>query len=665
MSAQALEKKSILKITRSIRKIVDLINSGNIKTAQLRIDNLLKKNPEDDRVLALKGHVCQQLGDYSEALNYCRNALERSPEKDQYHLACGKNCLLLKDYQTAKTYYMTFLNRNPDHTEALGDMEKIFAELEDKSARLITLLRLAAVNELSAQQRADAFMLLQSSGLLNFSDRVVQGFINILDYEDLDTRCLSYSIGNYVLCTYTLDGDSSEILLSKIFSDELVVKSLPLVRMGNPELEKFFTRMREIMLIKVIQEQGLMSEGFAFLKALALQNYLNEYVFFVSATEKELLNNIGKLIKIDMENNGWQPKVSELLLLLLSTYQGFYQSEFRGTLLQFPIDVWPESLQEIATQTLFNIHQEIELSTTVESLTDIVDQVSLEVQKQYEQNPYPRWNKLCVERIRHIARLVTYFCPHTEGLLPDQLYREDAPILIAGSGTGYQPIASAKRFPKAQVLAVDISRRSLAYSIIKAKEFGVANVRFMHGDILALPDSIGEYYYIECCGVLHHMADPLSGWKKLLSHLAPGGVMKIAVYSQLARRDITVEREKIAKLSITPTEDNIRLYRQALLNQKTLSPVINMFGDFYTLSECRDLIFHQHEQCYTWPQIKAHCEELGVHFLGLVDHSGIDQEFKKRFPGENSDSFELLQTLEEESPYMFRSMYQFLIQKPK
>ena len=41
-------------------------------------------------------------------------------------------------------------------------------------------------------------------------------------------------------------------------------------------------------------------------------------------------------------------------------------------------------------------------------------------------------------------------------------------------------------------------------------------------------------------------------------------------------------------------------------------------GDFYTLSKCRDLLFHRHEQRFTLGGVAAALQALNLRFLGFV-----------------------------------------------
>src|SRR4029077_12275077 len=137
----------------------------------------------------------------------------------------------------------------------------------------------------------------------------------------------------------------------------------------------------------------------------------------------------------------------------------------------------------------------------------IDDSVSLEVQQQYEENPYPRWT--------------TSLPPIGKSEL------EDADILIAGCGTGKHVLDIAQRRRQERILAIDISLSSLAYAKRKTREAGLHNVEYAQADILKLGTIERRFDHIEAVGVLHPLADPKAGWRLLLSLLRPDGTMHI------------------------------------------------------------------------------------------------------------------------------------------
>ncbi len=72
----------------------------------------------------------------------------------------------------------------------------------------------------------------------------------------------------------------------------------------------------------------------------------------------------------------------------------------------------------------------------------------------------------------------------------------------------------------------------------KARSLDAGNLSFMQADILDLDLLEREFDIVESVGVLHHMADPMAGWRKLCARLKPGGVMRIGLYRDLGRQDI-------------------------------------------------------------------------------------------------------------------------------
>ena len=70
---------------------------------------------------------------------------------------------------------------------------------------------------------------------------------------------------------------------------------------------------------------------------------------------------------------------------------------------------------------------------------------------------------------------------------------------------------------------MDLSLSSLSYAKRKTQELGINNIEYMQGDILKLDQLEREFDIIECMGVLHHMDDPLAGWKVLVGKLRADG----------------------------------------------------------------------------------------------------------------------------------------------
>jgi SAM-dependent methyltransferase len=272
--------------------------------------------------------------------------------------------------------------------------------------------------------------------------------------------------------------------------------------------------------------------------------------------------------------------------------------------------------------------------------------VSRRVQAQYEAHPYPRWHRAPAAGAFPLPRMLRSLFPH---LGPAKLAAPPAPeVLIAGCGTGLHATITAQLQPHSRILAVDLSRASLAHAMRRCGELGLANVRFAQADILQLGRLDQRFDLIECSGVLHHMEDPVAGWRVLLSLLKPGGHMKLGLYSGPGRRQIVAARRIVQGLEV-------RAARERVFALATGDPAreVTTLRDFYCASGARDLILHVQEHRFTIPRLAGVIAELGVEFLG----------FELR--GQRSAmSLEEWDAYETANPDTFASMYQFWIRKP-
>jgi hypothetical protein len=158
------------------------------------------------------------------------------------------------------------------------------------------------------------------------------------------------------------------------------------------------------------------------------------------------------------------------------------------------------------------------------------------------------------------------------------------------------------------------------------------------------------------------MDNPMAGWQALVNCLRPGGLMKIGLYSELARQSIVKIRSEIESLNLT--EDDIRSFRNELLNSdKEYLKIIHSSPDFYSYSDIRDLLFHVQEHRFTIPQIISSLDKLGLIFCGF-ENDNLIKNFKSQFPNpESLYNLDDWNAFEENNPKAFVGMYQFWCQK--
>lgn len=327
----------------------------------------------------------------------------------------------------------------------------------------------------------------------------------------------------------------------------------------------------------------------------------------------------------------------------------------------------PDAVRRVIRRTLLEPLREREIRTQIVCLTPIVDEVSKRVQAQYEEDPYPRWIDFQPADDRK-ARLVDVLAKHAANF-SDPGWPERPQALVPGCGTGYHPLSLAGRYPETDVLAVDLSRASLAYAIRRQAELELTNVRFCQADLLGLDQLDARFEYIDCAGVLHHLESPMDGWRVLTKLLKPGGVMRIGLYSEAARGTIVAAREKIAAMRIPSTASAIRAFRQSIMSNADLSELRSLAGataDFFSMGGIRDLIFHVQETRFDLPTVRQCLDDLGLGFGGFIlEDRDVARQFHALYPAKAQWlDLECWAEFEARYPNTFFRMYQFYCLRP-
>jgi len=373
-----------------------------------------------------------------------------------------------------------------------------------------------------------------------------------------------------------------------------ILKYLQREVLGNPADERYLTNMRSDLLRTVAGGQSVSLE---ILEALALFCSDCEYVLVESEEDR---NNLAKLNPDKSDQERW----------MLACFHSFMREDL-------PVD-------EIA------------------SLNPLANHVSRAVAQQYEENPYPCWQFLPDDKV---------LTDSTEGF-------DDADILVAGCGTGLEALINARVSPRSRVIGIDLSRKSLAYALARARDFDINNVKFVQGDLQDVHLLKTQFDVIKCTGVLHHMAQPSDGLAALKSVLKPNGMIHVAVYSERARDGIRAAIELRKQKQIPATPDGIRAFRQEIIalpdNHPARQPVT--FMDFYSMSGARDLLFHVQEINYT---VRGFVELLDDAGFELVCF-GLGEEPERRFRElgfTDLGDVDAWQSVEDQIPTLFSGMY--------
>ena len=450
----------------------------------------------------------------------------------------------------------------------------------------------------------------------------------------------------------------------RALTDPLLLTLLDRAIVVDPALEQLLTGVRRAALGLVLDApETFDGEGSAllpFLAALANQGFATEYACAVTDAEAEAVASLVQTCAAGLKAG---PAPQPLQIAALAAHGALHALLDADLMLQH---AWPVWLEPVITRQIREPLEEARLKPQLPIITAIRDPGSLAVQSQYEDNPFPRWTSRPPRREpQPLADWVRLNFPAGPGLqpLPPGGRRQ---TLIAGCGTGQETVGLSFTYSDIDCLAVDLSKASLAHAVRKSQELGLEHVTFACADLLELRSLDRRFDLVVSAGVLHHLDDPIEGWRVLRDVTQPGGVMLIALYSSLARRHLTEARAFAAAGGYGVSPQELRRYRadiQDLPPSDWRQDLLNR-DDFYSLSMLRDLVFHVRETGFSIPRIKAALQALDLRFCGFAVSADVTRQFQSRF-GAAADltSLDQWDRFEAENPDTFWHMYHFLVER--
>ncbi len=163
------------------------------------------------------------------------------------------------------------------------------------------------------------------------------------------------------------------------------------------------------------------------------------------------------------------------------------------------------------------------------------------VKSQYESLPYPPRDpqddrQRLVQTWLEDLPMINHYC-----FAGKQSFQNGFRALVAGGGTGDATIFLAEqlRHTNAEIVHLDMSHASMVVAQERARIRGLSNITWTHYSLLSLPAlGLGKFDYINCSGVLHHLADPDLGLRVLLSALKDDGAIGLMVYATTGRTGV-------------------------------------------------------------------------------------------------------------------------------
>lgn len=256
------------------------------------------------------------------------------------------------------------------------------------------------------------------------------------------------------------------------------------------------------------------------------------------------------------------------------------------------------------------------------------------VRDQYEQLPYPTRNpddekKRLLTTWLDSLEMINHYCFRGE-----KDFSSGFRVLVAGGGTGDGTIYLAEQLKgtNAEIVHLDLSQASIDLAKRRAEVRGLSNIVWVRDSLLNIPLlDLGTFDYINCVGVLHHLAEPNAGLQSVLSVLKEDGALGVMLYGQIARTgvyqfqellrlinsgddsdvDVQLDRAK-AVLSSVPKTNPFKLAESLFFD--------HLAGDFGLY----DLLLHSQDRAYTVAELYDWLVDgLGLNISLTYNNRGI------------------------------------------
>jgi SAM-dependent methyltransferase len=253
------------------------------------------------------------------------------------------------------------------------------------------------------------------------------------------------------------------------------------------------------------------------------------------------------------------------------------------------------------------------------------------------------------------ARLATI--AHAHGLQPASCARARVLELGCGSGGNLLPLAFAS--PEGRFVGVDLSGSAIAAAKRRATELGLANIDFVHADIMAVAAELGRFDYIIAHGVYSWVPDPVRD--HILSifgtMLAPHGVAYVS-YNALPgcrMRDMARDVMLFAIRNIAEPAAQIRQARVALKTIAEATDPKSFYGaalrarseQIDALSD--DVLYHDDlnpiSRAFSLTEVVTAAERHGLQYLA-------DESFPNRFEAVRGPARDIMANISPDPPVL-------------
>jgi len=613
----------------------EALNAQRLDEARRLCVQALELEPRHAAGRGLAGVVEHARGDFQAAHEHLREAVSLAPEDAGHHQNLALVWMSRGDFREALAELSRVLELEPDNVPAAELRAEALTSLGEFEHALALYQELIGNNPQDSALQGRLVNLLAQMPMRGRNPAVDQAVARLLESPNVEPTLLAVPIARLVMARHGMNRNVTLPPIDGMADDELLISALRTLYFTEPGIERTLTGLRRRMFTECVELGRIPREWRDLAGAMAVHNLRNESAYAIGSEEAEAVDRLAEKLAARLAAGGERasPEALAAMVTLIGLYRSPAALDCAEPLSELAGGEWPEPASELVRLAFDEPRREREAAASVPALAEIQGETSAAVRAMYEDNPYPRWDRLGPVVPGTVAERLARQLPSYR---PTATCRDGAlNVLIAGCGTGRHALRAAAEYTNAHVTAIDISLRSLGYAARRAQELELDNVEFLQADLFDLPGMERRFAVVESIGTLETLDDPEAGWRVLAEMTDPGGVLYIGSYSEVARRSVIAARKRIRELGLGGTPDDMREFRRRVLDGELGADgrMLLRCGDFYSLSGCRDLLFHVSEKRFRIRELAAIWERLGLRFLGFHPvRPELREAFQRRYP---------------------------------
>ncbi len=582
------------------------------------VKNILKELPSDPSALNLMARIELDQSEHEHAEALLLKALEISPSDENTLLNYAYLLIAKRQYAEAESCFLRILEQTPGSHRAFSGIALSKLRQKDYLAAFNHYKRLI---ELGYDSTLTRLYFLDSVEFLRadvYDQETEALLLKAFSWENIEHTKLANMVTGIISAKYDLSNPQAIIDLDQLMDDKLLIASLDKCLLPSIDVEFLLTEMRRSIMTEISLTQNLRDSLLPAAIAIGQYSANNDYVLMMSQDEE---NEVSRLVdKLKASTLGsWTQDDLIGALITLSMYEPLYTQTFSYQLLKYDVSEWPSAIQPLLSANLY------ELSNEHMAQFDLFGASANSLMNNEIRRANPRWTQLSN---LHRSNLYKALCNELdESTVPPRFAQDKLKVLVLGCGSGQRALYLSRYFENIEVYGVDNSRENVAYASLKAKQLGDTSVQFIHAEYDTALITEHQFDIIEFGDIVNHVASPQEVIEEWQLVLADDGLLRFSFDSSKVKQTAGVITQLVKDRRLSPTADNIRHLRNAIMKEAGSGLWDKLFSDerFYSGSGCRDLFFNKHNHYFDLEKLDTLLNASGLSFIGFVDLDATDK----------------------------------------